>query len=474
MKAQLEIDGQRPLLLVQPRYLIGRGDGCDLLLPEDDAGVSRRHSLMESDSHGVWNIVDLGSRNGTLVNGQRLSDKRMLIDGDRITIGRSQMTLSQPRSQPTVAAVSPFLQEPPAALPAIQPSERQPSERQPAISVERPAEPVMPTVPVMPPPQVFPALSPNVEIIHHSSPRVDHPRPSIDLSPPNFLVEVPVPHSSAEPSRSMEANSQAEVGFAAALPVQTRTAPLTPVVFQPDQPASSTPKAALQTEEPPQAFSLPAYMPSVSMPAAHSAPVYSPPVQSLPVYSPPVQSLPVQSLPSYSQPALSRPGYAMAGVCGSCGIAKAPGMRWCTACHTHTLNPAFGRVAAPGKRLGAAFMDNIIPGSILGFLVIASALTGPFGIIFLLGMFAFAGWSLYLFCSGTTPGKKALGLTVIKEDGTRAGFGTMLVREWIGKWLSGMVFSLGYLWILFDKDRQAWHDKLVSTYVVDNRTVDRG
>jgi len=164
----------------------------------------------------------------------------------------------------------------------------------------------------------------------------------------------------------------------------------------------------------------------------------------------------------------------MAGVCGSCGIAKAPGMRWCTACHTHTLNPAFGRVAAPGKRLGAAFMDNIIPGSILGFLVIASALTGPFGIIFLLGMFAFAGWSLYLFCSGTTPGKKALGLTVIKEDGTRAGFGTMLVREWIGKWLSGMVFSLGYLWILFDKDRQAWHDKLVSTYVVDNRTVDRG
>jgi uncharacterized RDD family membrane protein YckC len=45
----------------------------------------------------------------------------------------------------------------------------------------------------------------------------------------------------------------------------------------------------------------------------------------------------------------------------------------------------------------------------------------------------------------------------------------MLLRERIGRWLSGLVFGLGYLWILLDKDRQAWYDKLASTYVVERR-----
>jgi uncharacterized RDD family membrane protein YckC len=43
----------------------------------------------------------------------------------------------------------------------------------------------------------------------------------------------------------------------------------------------------------------------------------------------------------------------------------------------------------------------------------------------------------------------------------------MLGREWIGKWISAVVFFLGYLWILFDPERQGWHDKLMSTWVVE-------
>jgi uncharacterized RDD family membrane protein YckC len=42
----------------------------------------------------------------------------------------------------------------------------------------------------------------------------------------------------------------------------------------------------------------------------------------------------------------------------------------------------------------------------------------------------------------------------------------MLVREIVGKTISGAVFLLGYLWILFDRERQGWHDKLANTYVV--------
>lgn len=77
-----------------------------------------------------------------------------------------------------------------------------------------------------------------------------------------------------------------------------------------------------------------------------------------------------------------------------------------------------------------------------------------------------AGTDSSLFSRGTTPGKNLLGMRVIKEDGQHAGFLTMLIRECIGKWISGLVFALGFLWILFDRDNQGWHDKLMSTYVI--------
>jgi uncharacterized RDD family membrane protein YckC len=105
-------------------------------------------------------------------------------------------------------------------------------------------------------------------------------------------------------------------------------------------------------------------------------------------------------------------------------------------------------VAAGGERAGGT----------LGFLA---------AFVFLI---VYIVWAIRLFARGTTPGKNMLNMCVVKEDGQRAGFGTMLFREWIGKWVSGLVFGLGYLWILIDKDRQAWHDKLASTYVVEQRT----
>ena len=85
------------------------------------------------------------------------------------------------------------------------------------------------------------------------------------------------------------------------------------------------------------------------------------------------------------------------------------------------------------------------------------------GLLLLLG---YAVWALMLFARGTTPGKKLLGMRVVREDGRPAGFFIMLIREWIGKAISSMVFSLGFIWILIDRDKQGWHDKLVSTYVV--------
>ena len=65
--------------------------------------------------------------------------------------------------------------------------------------------------------------------------------------------------------------------------------------------------------------------------------------------------------------------------------------------------------------------------------------------------------------SGQTPGKRVLGVRVMRSDGTRVGLGNALRRQ-IGYWISTILY-LGFLWILFDNKRQGFHDKLAGTIV---------
>ena len=65
------------------RVVIGRGDGCDLTLGDPD--VSRRHLEIRNAGSG-FEVADLGSSNGTQVDGQPLSDMP-LRDGARIRLG---------------------------------------------------------------------------------------------------------------------------------------------------------------------------------------------------------------------------------------------------------------------------------------------------------------------------------------------------------------------------------------------------
>ncbi|MER3483164.1 MAG: RDD family protein [Meiothermus sp.] len=67
---------------------------------------------------------------------------------------------------------------------------------------------------------------------------------------------------------------------------------------------------------------------------------------------------------------------------------------------------------------------------------------------------------------GATVGKRMMGIQVVGQDGRYISLRRSFLREVIGKWVSGLVFSLGYLWAVWDKDKQAWHDKIASTYVV--------
>lgn len=167
--------------------------------------------------------------------------------------------------------------------------------------------------------------------------------------------------------------------------------------------------------------------------------------------------------------------------CPSCGAEVPAGTRWCGICRSNALGAAIGRLASPAKRLGAYALDVLVP--LVAFLVIsgiwvlgayATQEQGSVGGVLGLGLFvAYVVWALRLFAKGMTPGKKLLGIRVVREDGRPAGFGTMLVREWVGKAISGFLLGLGYVWILIDRDNQGWHDKLLGTYVVERRAGGR-
>ncbi len=153
-------------------------------------------------------------------------------------------------------------------------------------------------------------------------------------------------------------------------------------------------------------------------------------------------------------------------VCSSCSAEVAPGVRWCTVCHTNVQAPEVGKLASPAKRLIAFILDLIIPVIALSMLIGMSESSTFMSILGTLLYLAYIVGAIYLFLRGTTPGKRVMGMFVVKENGKRAGLLTMLLRETVGKWLSGLVMSLGWIWILIDKENQGWHDKLASTYVV--------
>lgn len=78
-------------------------------------------------------------------------------------------------------------------------------------------------------------------------------------------------------------------------------------------------------------------------------------------------------------------------------------------------------------------------------------------------------WVLYsvffLSATGATIGKRILRLKVLDKNYCKVSLPRILLRETIAKFLSH-ILELGYLWILIDKKKQAWHDKITGTCVV--------
>jgi uncharacterized RDD family membrane protein YckC len=106
------------------------------------------------------------------------------------------------------------------------------------------------------------------------------------------------------------------------------------------------------------------------------------------------------------------------------------------------------------ERMGAAFLDVII-------VAILSAFVGGLPLGFLVALAYFAGlWAW----KGTTIGGIVLNLKVVRLDDQPVTFAVGLVRS-LAAALSVVVFFLGFLWIIFDRDKQSWHDKIAGTVV---------
>jgi pSer/pThr/pTyr-binding forkhead associated (FHA) protein len=98
MPSHLEIwkpSGRELISLDVPRVTIGKSSTNTVAL-QHDSTVSRLHAVLENLGF-AWSLRDVGSRNGTFVNGEKIAHERVLHAGDEIRIGSSRLVFWEER-----------------------------------------------------------------------------------------------------------------------------------------------------------------------------------------------------------------------------------------------------------------------------------------------------------------------------------------------------------------------------------------
>lgn len=120
--------------------------------------------------------------------------------------------------------------------------------------------------------------------------------------------------------------------------------------------------------------------------------------------------------------------------------------------------------ASFGTRLVAAVVDALIETVAVG--VIVTVLPQGLGVPVAIGVVLVARVAGEGGPSGQSPGKRLAGIRVgDAATGGPAGYGKAAVR-WVCRIISAAPFLLGFVWMLFDEDRETWHDKLSATAVL--------
>ena len=116
-------------------------------------------------------------------------------------------------------------------------------------------------------------------------------------------------------------------------------------------------------------------------------------------------------------------------------------------------------------RMGGFLVDSIVLGVVGQVLVYAISV---FAVAWLISVLLGIAYHVYFIASpsGQTPGMRLCRTRAVSVDGggqidVRAAFVRYIVSL-----ISGMACFIGYLWMLWDPERQTWHDKAARTYVV--------
>lgn len=127
--------------------------------------------------------------------------------------------------------------------------------------------------------------------------------------------------------------------------------------------------------------------------------------------------------------------------------------------------------AIPGAiMIGSAFRDCVSvddsivcpPGEPDGGLITIGGLLIAVGLIVVIVLYVRS-----LGKTGQTWGRKIVGVKVVGElTGEPIGVGRAFGRQLFASFISGQVFYLGYLWMLWDGKKQTWHDKVVGSIVI--------
>jgi uncharacterized RDD family membrane protein YckC len=119
-------------------------------------------------------------------------------------------------------------------------------------------------------------------------------------------------------------------------------------------------------------------------------------------------------------------------------------------------------------RFVAIFIDGILLAIVTSILNVALNLsvTNRGGLQTLIGILYYTYfWSSSGPWPGQTLGSKALGIRVIRTDGSDLSITQALIR-YVGLVISVLVIFIGVIWAAFDPNKQGWHDKIADTYVI--------
>ena len=140
--------------------------------------------------------------------------------------------------------------------------------------------------------------------------------------------------------------------------------------------------------------------------------------------------------------------------------------------HDHASGPS-GPRAGFGARLLATLIDFVVflalGGLLTGLLYLAAGETGAWTGYLIAAFLIPTAYHTYFEGrpAGQTPGKRLCKIRVIDaRNGGPIGYGRAFGR-WLFEWfISSSVCWLGYLWMLWDREKQTWHDKVTSSLVV--------